>query len=852
MNKETLAEECRNTEKAASTALAWLADNSKLVRQDGPVLARDCRRYLGTARRLTSAVERPMCVGVFGPSQSGKSYLISALARVGTRPLIAEFDGLEGGIDFVRQINPEGQNKESTGLVTRFSIRRQKTPAGFPVAMRILSQTDLVKILGNAYFSDCDLSEEEIPAAAQIAELLQAASASARPAPVDPLCEDDIFDLQEYFEQRFKSEPRIKALQASGYWAQAAELAPRLPLQERAKLWALLWGQAGDITGLYSSLYTSLEQLGFAGTAYCSLDALVTMEDGQILRRKDSIIDVDTLTGLGNSGSAALAITAPGRAPVSLPRANVTALVAEIYIAMRERPWPFFEHTDLLDFPGARSREITPAKYLKESATLERLFLRGKVAYLFQRYCAEQELTSMLLCIGPGNQEVRTLPGIVKEWIDTTHGPDASTRAQNQTALFLVLTKLDAEFQEGVGAGGTQARWSARLDTSLLGFFGNVHDWPSQWHPGQAFNNTYWLRNPNFLAKHILEYGPEPTRTELGVRPSELPRLADARESYLADKVVKTHFADPSRAWDEAFRLNDGGVSYLAERLAPVCNPNIKLTQIATRLRSQKLAMHQRLAPYFVSGDLAEQRAVRIARAEEVVKALTVCANARRFGKFISVMQLPGSEIEDLLYRVKTEADLGSDVNVDTLGSDRETRYAEAIVTSWLQRLRTLPETPALCRHFFLAQSNAEQVVNELAAGAKRRDLRTELRNRLRDARTIRRPMRDSIARPALIAAECVNKFVTWLGFDSDVVAHDRPRVGIGSESRDIFAPTPVITGMPSLGTRPERHDLRFAEDWFGAYRAMVDSNAMEHSGQLVDLEQNRRLGEVIALVDAQ
>ena len=42
--------------------------------------------------------------------------------------------------------------------------------------------------------------------------------------------------------------------------------------------------------------------------------------------------------------------------PTALPRATLTALIAEVSLVIAEQPWPFFEHTDLLDFPGARSR----------------------------------------------------------------------------------------------------------------------------------------------------------------------------------------------------------------------------------------------------------------------------------------------------------------------------------------------------------------------------------------------------------------------------------------------------------------------------------------------------------------
>lgn len=848
--QDALAADCRRTAEAAAGAVAWFADNTATVRQESTQLIREFRRYNATARRLLAAVERPMCVGVFGPSQSGKSYLISALARKGTSPLIADFDGFANGIDFVSQINPEG-GKESTGLVTRFSIRRQQTPPGFPVALRLLSQTDIVKILGNAYLSDCDQSEEEAPGAGKIAELLKAARAAQSAHAVDTLTEDDVYDLQEYFEQRFKGEALIKALQVNDFWAQAAELAPRLAPAERAKLWALLWGEINQLTSLFISLYGALLQLGFADNAYCGLDALVTLDGNKVSRRTDAIIDVETLNALGSNAAAALAINANGRT-VTLPRASVTALVAELRITMRDQPWPFFEHTDLLDFPGARSRMITVRRDLEEPRKLAGVFLRGKVAYLFQRYCAEQELTSMLLCIGPSNQEVATLPGSVKEWIDTTHGPDPATRATNQTALFFVLTKFDQEFVEGVGQSDSSAgRWTARLNASLLDFFGRVHDWPHHWHPDEAFNNLFWLRNPGIVAKHILDYATDARPIETGIRSSERARIERVRSEFLENELVTRHFFDPGRSWDEAFRLNDGGVSFLSERLSPVCNPDIKLAQIKARLRNQCAAMHERCARFFVGGDLVQQRTQRMARAEDLIKALSACAKAQRFGKLLASLQLREAELSDIVYRVKLESEsVSSSADVDLLGSDRESRYADAIVSFWLERLRALPNTPPMCRYFLLAESSAEHFVSELAVGARRQDLRGALAQRLRDARGVRRRLGESIAKPVLLAAECINSYVTWLGFDPGRPG-ERPTAGTGTAKREIFAPRPAANGLPALGPQPGRYDLVFAEDWFSAFRKLVDGNSMDQGGQLVDIEQNRRLGVLLGMLEA-
>ncbi|HQC72058.1 MAG TPA: virulence factor SrfC family protein, partial [Candidatus Competibacteraceae bacterium] len=143
----TLSSACQTLDRVGTDFLAWLDENPERVRQEKAGLTKDFRRLTAQARRLEQAARRPMCVGVFGPSQSGKSYLISALARKGKAPLMADFAGQS--IDFIRDINPEG-GRESTGLVTRFSLQpgAPVTPAT-PVRMRLLTQTDLVKIIGN-------------------------------------------------------------------------------------------------------------------------------------------------------------------------------------------------------------------------------------------------------------------------------------------------------------------------------------------------------------------------------------------------------------------------------------------------------------------------------------------------------------------------------------------------------------------------------------------------------------------------------------------------------------------------------------------------------------------------------
>src|SRR5262245_26905217 len=295
-----LAAASSDTKQTITEALAWVRNdvNARRISSVRSTLDRELRRASIEADRLAKALERPMCVGVFGPRQAGKSYLISALARRGTERVLVAFDGIASGLDFVRQINPEG-GRESTGLVTRFTMRRIPTPPGYPVAVRLLTQPDVVKILGNTYLLDCELDDEKVPQEGDLNALVAKARTLTANAP--ELSEEDIWDIREYFEQRqFKGEPIVRQLSAIGYWDTLQELAPTLSTEGRILLFSMLWGQIEEFTNVCVRLCKKLDQLGNAADAFCTIDSLVSPNGERFERRLDSIVNVVTLNTLSN------------------------------------------------------------------------------------------------------------------------------------------------------------------------------------------------------------------------------------------------------------------------------------------------------------------------------------------------------------------------------------------------------------------------------------------------------------------------------------------------------------------------------------------------------------------------
>ncbi|NDH64483.1 MAG: virulence factor, partial [Alphaproteobacteria bacterium] len=516
--------------------------------------------------------------------------------------------------DFLREINPPG-NRESTGLVTRFGLGLSDGAPDFPVRVRLLTQTDIVKILGNSFLLDFDHQKAEFegPDGAAIRKRLSELRAKAQPKPVGDLEQDDVLDLIEYFDTFFAG---VTAELRTDYWREAIDLAPRLSGHDRARLWSVLW---------YDFDVLTLDRLG------------ADSGDPLLVRPKQAD---------GRSSPDA-----------RLPRSLVCALTAELNVAIDEKPWDFFDHTDLLDFPGARSRlklanldDVAKTKGVAEGANpLRELLLRGKVAYLFQRYSAERELSAILLCIPDGNQEVRDLSDMMTAWIDQTIGATPADRAKQKNALFLVLTKMDREFEQKAGETeeSRRLRWSARLGNSLINNFRG--EWPVNWN-GKPFDNSFWLRNPTVIDERLMDYD---GGRELGIAAGFAQRAGELRRHFVENDDVRRHFADPSRAWDEAFRANDGGVAYLVKSLIPVCDPAIKRAQVRGQLDVQVRRLVDRLAGFHSASD-GDARAKKRDLVHTVLRGLATCIQQQLFGELVGALQITDTALRDIYFRIAT------------------------------------------------------------------------------------------------------------------------------------------------------------------------------------------------------
>jgi hypothetical protein len=853
---------CGEFSTTLKKALEWVNDPANAARLEPQkrAIEQELRTTAFETSKLARTASRPMCIGVFGPSQSGKSYLLSVLARKDSK-LMAEFDGPPGKVDFIAEINPKG-GKEATGLVTRFTLEPVKTQANFPVALRLLNQTDLVKVIVNAFTNDSDLDLETPPSRDDVLAHVKSFENAVLSGYEDELREEHVWDLHDYVRKR--------ALRIDGwigaFWDRIAELAPRLPLNKRAELYSILWGKHEALTALYLKLASSLAKLGFAEDVYAQTDAL--------LPSSNSILNVDTLSKIAVEDTSMLKLSTAKGAVAELPRSVVAALTAELRIRISERAWDFLDHTDLLDFPGYRSRDNKQdLKRLLATArevTIEQMMLRGKVDYLFQRYTADQELTGMVLCIRDSNLEVKTLPNVIEDWITVTHGAMAESRVGKPTLLFFCLTMFDNHLvvRAGDDPGNPGEKFDARMEASLIKPFGSKPGtWPSNWTPGKPFDNCFWIRNPNVKAESTIEYD---DWREVGIREDKIDWLKKLRDACCQVPVVREHFKDPARAFDEVMRLNDGGVSYLAESLAKVCLPEMKAEQLRNRLTDLRKKVAERLRPHYVPSDVEVRLREREEVCEQIFTSIEDCLSANRFGTFLAGLCIDRVPLGDAVYVARTSGANG-EANKEEGSSSRRglltslvrpssrdsktikprprqstnVPLADAAVQAWAAHMKQIAESEPFGRAVSIPTAIMGQVVAEISQAAQRQKISDKIASQL--DRVLFIENNDAIvAKATLIAAHVLNSFITSLGYDKRPV-EERPRApDLSGGEGPIFAPKPAVHDPSAIGEKRSPFADSYAVNWSAAFHASLRDNALSVDGSVQDPVQNARLGEII------
>ncbi len=653
MHDNRLAAACTGVGDTARKILDWISESGGLMAAERVALLHEVYRTETSASTLARAMRESPCVAFVGPSRSGKTQLISSIIERDGGTLAIRFDGIREHVNFLKHISPEG-GRTGSSTVMRLTARTGTGAQNFPVAVRLLTIADLIKIFGGAFIAGAERSDLE-PSMAMIDRTVSEARRRLLAEPQAGLSEEDVWDIRHYFTTHFGEEPLVRALLTGGYWEMLTGLVSHLPNADRGRLLSVLWGGLAPVTETFVMLADAVASLGCGREARCALDAVLGIDSrtGRFQRRPDNVLSAQTLQGLGRPDDNTVVVSSQFGQWVSIQRTVLAAIIAEVRLPVANPSCALLEKADLLEFPSIDAPQggANLVRGLrKDPGQLGALYMRAKSTYLLERYVEEQALTSMAVCLEAGNARAGELEGLVSAWVEKSHGADAPAREQQANGLFLCLTKFDKDFAEP--SRRTKERrvdWGQRLQTTLVEGFGRHQTWPTAWTTSRAFDNVHLLRNPTTRAKHLLNYGSD--NRELGYKPEQKDRLERMRRDFTTNDIVRRHVDDPAAIWSEALELNDGGITYLAQSMEAVCDERAKHRHVLNDLGLLGKSLRDRLQRYYVSSDLELQQDRRRIAGLMVTRRLRRCAEERRLGHLIRALQLTDTEFNDVLLR---------------------------------------------------------------------------------------------------------------------------------------------------------------------------------------------------------
>lgn len=893
ISPEQLTAKWNSLRDGAGEAINWVENvrgNAPSVDSEAEGIIEKLRRVRNLSKRLGAVSSRPMSVGFFGLSQAGKSYLISSLAAGANGQLETEYDG--NRLDFITHVNPPGGGKEATGLVTRFTRQAEAGPRGFPIELRLFSEIDLAKILGNSFLNDFDKEKVDHNLdSSHIHELLNDLESSAAAVPNSEIDADEVVDLWDYFQQRYAK--TSSALQGE-YWPRAINLAPRLDVSERAKLFSVLWGEVDIMTSVYEQMARSLDSLGGAERVYAPLSVVVEdLGDGKF-DKSSSIMNVDILARLGGEKDDNITLRPvldgkPGK-ETSISRAVLAGLTVELVFPLVEPcVTEGIETVDLLDFPGYRGRyDLTSREAAAGSnptgdgPMIADLILRGKVAYLFERYTEQQEMNVLIVCTPSNKQsEVTEVGPVLTDWINQTQGASSEVRANRSPGLVWAITMFDYRIGDNLATPKENLSliWGdgGLMKMTLLERFGS-YSWLHNWSDGKAFNNVFLVRKPR-LPVTFLELE---ENNEKDLHPTYVGQLSDMRETFVADETIQKHVKEPGDAWDGMLSLNDGGMARLANYLRDVTGLSVKLNRLREQYEEAVLeTCDQMLGRYYLNegaGETDKKRAI----AKEVTGVLQ--KRAALIGDLLCRMQPDPDSLRAVYLRagedVKPEAEQADEEHDGALNTDGlisldlddsiiaptseddedeqavlppDRRFARAAMREWLKHLRSIPEDGGYVLSLGIPKEQLNALFDEIITGAMRLGVEQRIYERTaKGEREVSAKSDKLVARQALYAQR---EFADFLGDLGSSLIDDAERPdsaaskALGVMGRKVFdtPKTNIANGLPVIDDKPLNYTAVYLLDWMKSFETLCVGNAGHSAGREITPDQNEALGVVMA-----
>jgi len=655
-------------------------------------------------RRVAIAAENNPGIAAFGKSQVGKSYLIGCLLQDNGKPFLVKADDQE--YDFVLRINPpsdEGGGKESTGVVSRFSSFNRHPEAynsHLPILVNSFTMKDIILVLSDSYFNDfVDYTLSSESDIKQMCEEWEGKYGAAQAASDTVLTADDILDIKAYFEYHINN---AQTFIHSPFFDRLTLYIDKIPVADYVNVFSNLWNKEAQFTELFRRLMATIAKFNYAKKIYLPIGSV--LHEGV---KENTIMSVQCLRQLMESSSTFTTDAyvfengqyvkkAPG-----IPKSEICAICSEVVFKIGEeflssaRPYEWktmdpevqsrithdnvkmemLKTNDLLDFPGAKSREQESVKKLSASNVMD-FFLRGKVAYLFNKYNEEMGINILLYCHHNKDNDVTYLYKLLEDWVHNYVGENPEERRKKlsitrKSPLFYIGTMFNLDLDMPVGGEATEMaidqRWKGRFETVVNRqcFHRITTDWVNNWTgTNEYFKNSYVLRDYKFSTKIYDGFFQEGVETASKMTDDYYQKM---RKTFIENQYVQDLFQDPEMSWDVAATMNNDGALYIIQNLSEVAArmDEARESDFINVLRKVAARTTNIMKDYYISTDLDEILEKNISKARSINREMDFTCNDDNyyFGHLLQALQLTEKESYQVIHKIMQSTEINAKVN---------------------------------------------------------------------------------------------------------------------------------------------------------------------------------------------
>lgn len=632
----------------------------------------NCRRELNKKR---FALESNPAAAIYGESQVGKSYLISSLLSEPSKPF-SIVDENNVAHNFIEDINPPGGGNESTSLVSRFSVNYKPINPDYPVKATLLSPADIVLVLCDSFYNDIKANPDLILRTEKINLAVNTIKEKFLNNQIkqDVFGEDDVLDIQDYFRENLSS--KATSVIHSSFFEEVSILVSKVEPNEWKDVFSLLWNNNEKFSNLFASLISEYEKLNFSNVVYLPLES--------VLYKHGTLLDVNRLKELYDKPNgvepeykpSTAVLLEDGTSNIVFPKSYLCALSAELVFCQQEtllETKPFLKKTDLLDFPGARSRMTLPENEINNE-NISELLLRGKVAYLFNKYSSFEKISIFILCAKHDQAAQRAMPEMLNNWVNKFIGDTAEKREQFVNVskippLFIIGTFFNVNLaynpiqdKEG-NLSSLDYRWNQRFEKTLAGELLNTdtYQWFNNWtNSNKDFKNIFLLRDFVYSDSDVFKGFLKEGRELEEVHPENYPDFRkNLKQSFISNSFVKRHFENPENSWDRAAKRNEDGTKLIIDKLT-IASENIfpaRMAKMKTDLNDISQKILDELIKHFHSNDKDQelQKAQEIAgKIQHDLDTAFSADGIKLFGPLMKELLIDESEVLEM-YRKKID-----------------------------------------------------------------------------------------------------------------------------------------------------------------------------------------------------